>query len=97
MRALQFSAYGGPHALRWADAPLPHAGSGQIRIAVRAASVNPIDWKLLSGGMAVGKPLDGTGRLGVDASGVVEQVGPVSSWARRCSGSARAPMPSPRC
>src|SRR3954454_1605218 len=97
MRAVQFGAYGGPQNVQIDDVPLPHAGSGQIRIAVRAASVNPIDWKLLSGGMAVGKPLDGAGRLGVDASGVVEQVGPVSSWARRCSGSARAPMPSPRC
>src|SRR4051812_5730690 len=44
MRALQFPAYGGPEVLSWADAPDPHAGAGQIRIAVRAASVNPADW-----------------------------------------------------
>ena len=40
MRALLFTAYGGPEVLTWGDAPVPHAGAGQIRIAVRAASVN---------------------------------------------------------
>jgi NADPH:quinone reductase-like Zn-dependent oxidoreductase len=49
MRALQLTGYGGPEVLTWADAPVPHAGPGQIRIAVRAASVNPVDWKLLTG------------------------------------------------
>src|SRR3954467_11636531 len=75
MRALQFTTYGGPEVLRWADAPEPHAGAGQIRIAVRAASVNPIDWKLLPGAMSGGQPLTGTGYLGRDAAGVVDDVG----------------------
>jgi NADPH:quinone reductase-like Zn-dependent oxidoreductase len=75
MRALQFSTYGGPEVLQWAEAPEPHAGPGEIRIAVRAASVNPIDWKLLSGMMSGGEPMAGTGYLGVDAAGVVDEVG----------------------
>jgi len=75
MRALQFTAYGGPEVLRWADAPVPHAGPGQIRIAVRAASVNPADWKLMTGAMSGGQPLAGTGYLGYDAAGVVDEVG----------------------
>jgi NADPH:quinone reductase-like Zn-dependent oxidoreductase len=75
MRALQFTTYGGPEVLRWADAPDPHAGPGQIRIAVRGASVNPIDWKMLAGAMSGGQPLDGTGYLGFDAAGVVDEVG----------------------
>jgi len=75
MRALQYTTYGGPEVLKWADAPDPHAGPGQIRIAIRAASVNPIDWKMLSGAMSGGKPLAGTGYLGFDASGVVDEVG----------------------
>ena len=37
----------------------PHAGPGQIRIVVKAASVNPFDWKLRSGMYARGKPLEG--------------------------------------
>jgi NADPH:quinone reductase-like Zn-dependent oxidoreductase len=75
MRALQFKAYGGPEVLEWAEAPDPHAGQGKLRIAVRAASVNPIDWKKLSGMMAGGKPMEGVGYLGYDAAGVVDQVG----------------------
>jgi NADPH:quinone reductase-like Zn-dependent oxidoreductase len=75
MRALQFSTYGGPEVLQWAEAPEPHAGPGQIRIAVHAASVNPIDWKKFSGVMSGGEPMAGTGYLGADAAGVVDEVG----------------------
>src|SRR5215208_2172839 len=75
MRALQFSEYGSPEVLTWGDAPVPHAEPGEIRIAVRAASVNPIDWKMLTGGLSGGQPLAGTGYLGYDAAGVVDEVG----------------------
>jgi NADPH:quinone reductase-like Zn-dependent oxidoreductase len=75
MRALQFTAYGGPEVLGWAEAPDPHAGHGQVRIVVRAASVNPIDWKAFSGAMSGGEPMAGTGYLGYDAAGVVDEVG----------------------
>jgi NADPH:quinone reductase-like Zn-dependent oxidoreductase len=75
MRALRFTSYGGPEVLEWAEAEDPHAGPGQIRIAVRAASVNPIDWKTIGGMMSGGQPLDGTGYLGYDAAGVVDEVG----------------------
>ena len=75
MRALQFTEYGGPEVLEWAEAPVPHAGPGEIRIAVRAASVNPVDWKTYSGLTSGGRPLEGTGYLGVDAAGVVDEVG----------------------
>jgi NADPH:quinone reductase-like Zn-dependent oxidoreductase len=75
MRALQYKTYGGPEVLEWTDAPDPHAGPGQLRVAVRAASVNPIDWKTLGGAMAGGKPMVGTGYLGYDAAGVVDEVG----------------------
>jgi NADPH:quinone reductase-like Zn-dependent oxidoreductase len=68
MRALQFTTHGGPGVLRWADAKDPHAGPSQIRIAVRAASVNPIDWKSMAGVMSGGHPLIGTGYLGFDAA-----------------------------
>jgi NADPH:quinone reductase-like Zn-dependent oxidoreductase len=75
MRALQFKAYGGPEVLEWAEAPDPHPGPGQIRIAVRAASVNPIDWKAFTGALSGGEPMAGTGYLGSDAAGVVDEVG----------------------
>src|SRR5512133_4031924 len=75
MRALQFTSYGGPEVLSWNEAPEPHAGPGQIRVAVRAASVNPLDWKVLTGAMAGGAEPDGPGYPGYDAAGVVDEVG----------------------
>ena len=75
MRALQYKSYGGPEVLEVAEAPEPHAGPGQIRIAVKAASVNAFDWKLRSGMMAGGKPLEAPAYLGFDAAGVVDEVG----------------------
>ena len=75
MRALQYRAYGDPEVLEWGEAPDPHPGPGQIRVAVRAASVNPIDWKAFSGAMSGGEPMAGTGYLGYDAAGVVDEVG----------------------
>jgi NADPH:quinone reductase-like Zn-dependent oxidoreductase len=75
MRALRFTAYGGPEVLEWAEVPAPHAGPGQVRIAVRGASVNPIDWKLFTGMMSGGEPPAGPGFLGYDAAGVVDEVG----------------------
>jgi NADPH:quinone reductase-like Zn-dependent oxidoreductase len=75
MRALLYRSYGGPEVLEVGEAPEPHAGPGQIRIQVKAASVNPFDWKLRSGMMAGGKPLEGPAYLGLDGSGVVDEVG----------------------
>lgn len=75
MRALQYAEYGAPEVLRVADVPEPHAGPGQVRIAVRAASVNPLDWKQVAGMMAGGQPLQEPGVPGVDAAGVIDEVG----------------------
>ena len=75
MRALIYRSYGGPEVLEVAEVPEPHAGPGQIRIAVRAASINPFDWKLRAGMMAGGQPLEEPRSLGLDGSGVVDEVG----------------------
>jgi NADPH:quinone reductase-like Zn-dependent oxidoreductase len=75
MHALQYTTHGGPEVLSWAAAPDVHAGPGQVRVEVRAASVNPIDWKLFTGMMSGGQPMTGTGYLGYDAAGVVDEVG----------------------
>ena len=71
MKAVQFAEYGDPDVLRVADVDEPHAGPGEIRIAVRAASVNPIDWKERSGMLSLDLPRI----LGRDAAGVVDEVG----------------------
>jgi NADPH:quinone reductase-like Zn-dependent oxidoreductase len=75
MKALQITEYGGPEVITVAEVPEPHAGPGQIRVAVKAAGVNPMDWKIRSGMAAGGKPLESPRGLGFDASGVVDEVG----------------------
>ena len=75
MQALQYSSYGGPEVLTVGPAPDPQAGPGQVRITVSAVGVNPLDWKIRAGYLAQGQPLQGTGYLGFEAAGVVDQVG----------------------
>jgi NADPH:quinone reductase-like Zn-dependent oxidoreductase len=74
MRALRYSEYGGPEVLAVGEAPDPHAGPGQVRIVVRASSVNPVDYKVRSGAMG-GDPAALPRIPGVDAAGVVDEVG----------------------
>lgn len=73
--AVQFTEYGTPDVLRIVDVPPLTAGPGQVRLAVRAAGVNPIDWKILHGSMRQVMPVDLPGGLGSDVAGVVDQVG----------------------
>ncbi|WP_025038773.1 NADP-dependent oxidoreductase [Bradyrhizobium sp. DOA9] len=75
MKAVQFSEYGGPEVLRLVETPEPHPAAGQVRIAVRAAGVNPIDWKLRAGYFREQMPLTFPSGIGFDASGVVDEVG----------------------
>ena len=71
MRGIQFSQFGGPEVLELVELPDPEPGPGQIRVAVRAAGVNPIDWKVRSGAMGGDLPK----RTGQEVAGVVDQLG----------------------
>ncbi|MET8049516.1 NADP-dependent oxidoreductase [Streptosporangium sp. NPDC005286] len=75
MFALQFSQYGPPDVLTVADAEEPHAGPDEIRITVRAAGVTPSDGKLRSGVFHRFLPLDLPHIPGVDAAGIVDEIG----------------------
>jgi NADPH:quinone reductase-like Zn-dependent oxidoreductase len=75
VKALRYAEYGGPDVLTVNEVDAPDAGKEQVRIAVRAAGVNPIDWKLRSGAFASFMPQDLPAHVGVDAAGVVDQVG----------------------
>jgi NADPH:quinone reductase-like Zn-dependent oxidoreductase len=78
----QFAEYGDPDVLRIIDVPAPTAGQGQVRVAVRAAGVNPIDAKTVEGLMRNEIALTLPAGVGADVSGVVDQVGPgVSEFA----------------
>jgi NADPH:quinone reductase-like Zn-dependent oxidoreductase len=75
MKALIATAYGIDN-LTLAETPEPHVGPNDVKIRVHAASINPLDWKLLSG-YAHGTPLElrFPAILGRDASGLVLEVG----------------------
>ena len=49
MKALITTGYGDVDRLTVADFPEPQIGPGDVKVKVHAASINPMDWKLLSG------------------------------------------------
>lgn len=71
MKAVRFARFGGPEVLEIVDLPDPHPAPGQVRIAVRAAGVNPSDWKKRQGLMDRELPQT----LGHEAAGVVDELG----------------------
>jgi NADPH:quinone reductase-like Zn-dependent oxidoreductase len=75
MRKVIFAEFGGPEVLQLIDADEPHAGPGQVRIAVRAAGVNPVDWRIREGQKLSAHPLRLPSGVGLDASGVVDEIG----------------------
>ena len=75
MKAIQFTMYGGPEVLELVEAAEPHADAGQVRIAVHAAGVNPWDSKIRSGAMQQMAPVAFPAGTGLEASGIVDEVG----------------------
>jgi NADPH:quinone reductase-like Zn-dependent oxidoreductase len=75
MKAVRIHAYGGPELLHYEDAPRPQIHPDDILIRVRAAAVNPVDWKIregyLRGFLNHSLPLI----LGWDVSGEVVEIG----------------------
>jgi NADPH:quinone reductase len=74
MRAVAITAPGGPEVLAVVERDVRPPGPGEIRIAVRAAAVNPTDIGLREHG--AGQGLEPPWVPGMDAAGVVESVGP---------------------
>ncbi|MFD9701440.1 NADP-dependent oxidoreductase [Lentzea sp. NPDC059081] len=75
MKSIRYAEYGGPEVLELVDVPEPQAGPGQIRIAVHAAGVNGFDWKIRAGHLKEVAPVTFPSGTGLDAAGVVDQVG----------------------
>jgi NADPH2:quinone reductase len=69
------TAFGGPEVLSVVDQPAGQPGPGEALIEVRAAGVNPVDWKVYSGARG-GDPARLPMRLGSEAAGVVTETGP---------------------
>jgi NADPH:quinone reductase-like Zn-dependent oxidoreductase len=74
-KAITFSEYGTPDVLQLTEVTPPQPGPGQVRIRVRAASVNPLDMKIRSGLMARAAPARFPVTPGLDAAGTVDAVG----------------------
>ena len=83
-RIVRPRAFGGPDVLAVQEVDVPTPGAGEVVVEVRAAGVNPLDWKLYSGafhdvdddekdaaGLAEALP-----SLGMDCAGIVASVGP---------------------
>ncbi|MFJ6789034.1 NADP-dependent oxidoreductase [Streptomyces angustmyceticus] len=75
MKRVSFAEFGGPDVLHLEDAEEPHAGPGQIRVAVRAAGVNPVDWRVREGQILGAHPVTLPAGVGLDAAGVVDEIG----------------------
>lgn len=78
MRVVGVMEFGGPEAFGVYDLPEPHAGPGQVRVRVHAATVNPTDTYTRNGARAemlkaVGPP---PYVPGMDAAGVLDEIGP---------------------
>ena len=72
-RAVRFERFGGPEVLELVDEPLSDPGPGEVRVALRAAGLNPADSKRREGGPQYVVTLP-TG-IGRELAGVVEAVG----------------------
>ncbi|MGB0748534.1 MAG: NADP-dependent oxidoreductase [Magnetospiraceae bacterium] len=75
MKAVQFSEYGGPEVLKLVETDAPHAGPGQIRVAVRTVGVNPAEWKIRAGYFQEFMPVEFPAGVGFEAAGIVDEVG----------------------
>ncbi|MEV6409874.1 NADP-dependent oxidoreductase [Kribbella sp. NPDC051718] len=75
MRAVVFEEFGGPEVLQVKDAKEPQAGQGEVRIAVKAAGVNPMDFKIRYGWFDSFMPTTFPAVPGLEVAGVVDQVG----------------------
>jgi NADPH:quinone reductase-like Zn-dependent oxidoreductase len=73
--AITYSRFGSPEVLTITQVEPPVPGPGQVRVQVRAASVNPVDVKMRRGDLAALFPLQFPLIPGLDAAGVVNAVG----------------------
>jgi NADPH:quinone reductase-like Zn-dependent oxidoreductase len=81
MQAVVFEEFGGPEVLKIEDVAEPHAGPGEVRVAVRAAGVNPMDFKIRNGWVQSFMPVTLPSTPGLEVAGVVDVVGEGAGFA----------------
>jgi NADPH2:quinone reductase len=76
MRVVGVMEFGGPEALQVVEVPERHAGVGEVRIRVRAATVNPTDTYVRNGARAEAQRVDPPPYVpGMDVAGVLDEIG----------------------
>ena len=75
MRAAVIDGYGGSDRLEIREIQRPAPGSGQLLVRVRAAGVNPLDWKVRRGDLRFIMPQKFPWVPGYDVAGIVEEIG----------------------
>lgn len=76
MRAMTYEQYGDPDVLTLGDRPRPKVGPSEVLVEVRSASVNPVDWKVMAGGLDAMMDARMPVVPGWDVAGVVVELGP---------------------
>ncbi|WP_186808289.1 alcohol dehydrogenase catalytic domain-containing protein, partial [Agrococcus baldri] len=92
MRQVMHERFGGPEVLELRRVDEPHAGTGQVRVRVETAALNPVDWKVFTGPGAERRGLQPPMGVGNDIAGTIDEVGEgVRGWGvgDRVFGSAR--------
>jgi NADPH:quinone reductase-like Zn-dependent oxidoreductase len=80
MRAVAINGWGGRETLELVDVEPPPVAPDGVLVRIRAAGLNPVDWKTREGRQAERFPYHFPLILGWDAAGVVEKVGPAVTW-----------------
>ncbi len=76
MKSAQINKYGSSQAIEINNStPEPSVAPGKVLVAIKAAGVNPVDWKISEGLMQQLVSLQFPSTLGLDFSGVIKQVG----------------------
>jgi NADPH:quinone reductase-like Zn-dependent oxidoreductase len=74
--AIVATEFGGPEVLAAVDVEVPSPGPGEVTVEVRAAGVNPVDYKLFSGTFGPADPAALPLGVGREVAGVVTAAGP---------------------
>lgn len=75
MKAIIINKYGGPEVIEYTDVVTPKPSRNEVLVKVKAASVNPVDWKIRLGNLKLMTGKKFPVYLGTEVAGIVESVG----------------------
>jgi NADPH:quinone reductase-like Zn-dependent oxidoreductase len=75
MKAIVINEFGGKETLNLTEVPTPQPAEDEVLVRIKAAGVNPVDWKIREGWLKDLLPHEFPIILGWDLAGVVEKTG----------------------